>query len=120
MPLMSPGIQAALRKAGVEKSPATVEETSITDRLENAGLSLENTLGNLATIANGTGNEGLRLRANETALKLHGALKEATVSQIPSFTLVINDPGSAGQGGINPIFLPRQLLNQMKDREQPS
>lgn len=125
MPLMSPGVQAALRKAGVEKIPIHElpgrEEESITEKLHSAGLSLETTLENLATIANGTGNEGLKLRANETALKLHGALKESNINTVPSFTIVIQDPGSASQTQVaNPIFLPRQLHQLIKEQKEAS
>lgn len=116
MPLMSPEIQAALRMADVigEKKG---EKGSIQERMEAAGLSLDDVIMNLASIANGTGNEGLKMRANETALKMHGALKETAAPTVAPFTIVINDTNVKQievSGGVNPIFLPRQLLSKLE------
>jgi hypothetical protein len=125
MPLMSPNHQAQMRAqevlqelTGEKKSVGNkkAEELTVQERLQLAGLGLDQTLENLAHTANNSANEGLRVRANETALKLHGVLKEAAQVSNPSFTIVINDTASAATQnleGVNPIFLPRQLLGAL-------
>lgn len=139
MPLMSPNHQAQMRAQEVlkeltgEKSTSTSDpkkekDLSTSERLQLAGLGLDQTLENLAHTANNSANEGLRVRANETALKLHGILKEAAAPSNPTFTLIINDsqpPASATKDleGVNPIFIPRQLLsvlNGNKDEVKPN
>lgn len=120
---MRPEVQAILRKVGA--SPASSAKTSgadesLSERLEAAGLGLDTVLENLAQVANNSMNEGMRLAATRDALKMHGALREqpSAASQIPNFTIIINDKdgavaSSAALGGENPIFLPRQLLAQL-------
>jgi hypothetical protein len=117
MPLIRPEIQQVLRNAGLlgeEKSKSGGR--SLTDRLDDAGLGLDDTLEQLAFVAKESGNEALRVRCLETILKAHGALKESAPAA-PSFTLVINGSPSDSANipqGINPILLPRQLLEQLK------
>jgi hypothetical protein len=114
MPLMRPEHQAQLRqanqvleKAGLKKPQV---EGSLGDKLNAVGLSLDETLTELELIAKSSQNEALRLRALETVLKAHGALKE-TPAAPPTFTInIINSDKDTS--GINPIFLPRQLLKQ--------
>jgi hypothetical protein len=131
MPLMSPNHQAQMRAqevlqelTGEKKGPTKkTEELTVADRLQLAGLGLDQTLENLAHTANNSANEGLRVRANETALKLHGVLKEAAQVSNPSFTIVINDSqpsttATQNLEGVNPIFLPRQLLSGLAGKEQ--
>ena len=119
MPLMRPEVQAVLRKCGLDKGPAAVgEDSTLSEQLSAAGLDLSTVLENLASVANNSGNEALRLSATRDALKMHGALREqpAAASQMPSFTIIINDKGGAAAElvqGENPIFLPRQLLSQL-------
>src|SRR5947207_13721891 len=121
---MKPEIQRILRKAGLEKSGE--DAAPVGQLLEDAGLGLSETIQNLAEIANSSGNEALRMKANETALKMHGALKEQPSAVFPSFTLVISDPFAQGRvvaevaGGENPIFLPRQLLSQLEKEKNPN
>ena len=119
MPLMKPEVQQILREAGLSKESSRTSESPISDQLDAAGLSKENVLEELEQIARHSSNEALRLRALETALKAHGALKESA-PQTPSFTIVIqNGPSSDSStsslpSSVNPILLPRQLLDTFK------
>lgn len=116
MPLMKPEVQEVLRAAGLAPNASkSAESGSISDKLDRAGLSLEETLEQLAFIAKESGNESLRARCLETVLKAHGALKE-TAAAPPSFTIVIQEAaGAPVPPAINPILLPRQLLKQLND-----
>lgn len=122
MPIMRPEVQEMMRNAGLvdgQKISAPAEDT-IAAKLERAGLGLEEVLLNLAQTANNSANEGLKVRANETALKLHGALKETAAPSVPAFTIIINDSASKPveiHEGVNPIFLPRQLLSTLQQPE---
>lgn len=119
MPVMRPEVQAILRKVGLGGSAAdSAEPGSLSEKLSAAGLDLERVLENLAEVANSSGNEALRLSATRDALKMHGALKESANNQstMPSFTIIINDKSGADSvlvDGVNPILLPRQLLNKL-------
>ena len=121
MPLIRPEIQKILRESGLlesEEVKARKDARPLAERLDAAGLGLDETLEELAMVAKGSGNESLRVRCLETVLKAHGALKESAPSA-PSFTIVIQgqavgDPSHTKQAnipdGVNPILLPRQLL----------
>lgn len=98
MPILKPEIQAALREAGLSR-----DSTSISDKLNNADLSIDDAIIMLGDIARG-GDTAQRQRALDTILKLHGVLKENV--QVPVVTIVINDPD--GPKGINPILIPRE------------
>jgi hypothetical protein len=119
MPLIRPEIQQVLRSAGLlsEEKPKGIS-SSLTEKLDAAGIGLDETLEQLAFVAKESGNESLRVRCLETILKAHGALKESAPA-IPSFTIVINgSPSSSVEStglpnGVNPILLPRQLLEQL-------
>jgi hypothetical protein len=136
MPIMKPEHQRAMMNAqklmaaaGVEgaKEPVPVDDAganNVRTLLDRAGLSLEDTIQELAIVAKGA-NEGLRARAIDTALKMHGALKEAAVGSVPSFQIIIKndssqDPGSTNPAGVNPIFIPRQLLQSFSSLEKTS
>ena len=125
MPLIRPEIQKVLRQAGL--APAARDSQSqqtISEQLDAAGLSLPETLEELALVAKSSGNESLRVRCLETVMKAHGALKE-TAPAPPSFTIIIQ-PSSFQESAttlqthagvplsVNPIFLPRQLLNELE------
>lgn len=124
MPLIRPEIQNVLRSAGLldsKKKGASAEETTLIEKLNDAGLSLEEILENLAFTAKESANEGLRVRCLETALKAHGALKDTT-PPVPSFTIVIQEAGAGSPGqpsvqGVNPILLPRALLKTLQTDE---
>lgn len=121
MPLISPEIQAVLREAGLLESAGDKNKKDsrpLSEKLDAAGLGLDETLEELAIVVKGTGNESLRVRCLETVLKAHGALKE-TPTASPSFTIVINgapplNPNLQIPTGVNPILLPRQLLGTLK------
>ena len=124
MPLMKPEIQNILRKAGLAPASSDSDERSVSEKLDAAGLSLQETLDQLAYIAKESGNESLRARCLETALKAHGALKDTTPAP-PSFTIVIQpSQGSPSVSshpnlpqGVNPILLPRQLLSGLDAKQ---
>lgn len=120
MPLIKPEIQEVLRQSGLMAEKKQVAAGSLTEKLESAGLGLEETLEELATILKSSTNESLRVRIGETVLKAHGALKE-TAAAPPSFTIVIQGseaPALAGvPSGINPILLPRQLHKILEEKQ---
>jgi hypothetical protein len=117
MPLIRPEIQQVLRSAGLlgeEKTSSS--KGTLAEKLEAAGIGLDETLEQLAFVAKESGNESLRVRCLETILKAHGALKETTAAP-PSFTIVINGSTPTESPnipqGVNPILLPRQLLETL-------
>ncbi len=128
MPLMRPEVQEVLRAAGLAPGATSKDTRPLTEKLDAAGLSLDETLEELAIILKSTGNDSLRLRAAETVLKAHGALKESQPAA-PSFTIVIQE--SLGNGalvqplpgvenipnGVNPILLPRQLIKELNGED---
>jgi len=109
VPILRPEIQKALRAAGLSKDQ---NETSLDEKLNACGLSLEETLSQLSDIAHAGGNETTRLRALETSLKLSKVLNDQPTT-IPNITIVINDPGRAA--GVNPILIPREVKSIEKD-----
>ena len=105
MPLIKPEVQKILRESGLEKTP---NQSTVDEQLAVSGLSNEAIADELTHLALQSGNEALRLRALETALKVRGALKE-TPPVIPSFTVIIqnSNPDLTKTGGVNPILFPR-------------
>lgn len=132
MPLIKPEIQKVLRDAGLLKKSSTEEsapELTLQDRFEAAGFGVQDTIEELVGIAKNSGNEGIRLRAIEASLKVQGMLKEKDVQALPSFTIVIQPPATGSSEsllnlhpglpqGVNPILLPRQLLNQYESSKK--
>jgi hypothetical protein len=117
MPLIKPEVQKILREAGLTKDSGGdySEDLTLEGHLTEAGLSSNAIAENLSNIALHSGNDNLRLRALETALKIKGALKEQ-VTELPNFTIVIQNTSPNSQdlsktGGVNPILFPRQSLN---------
>lgn len=113
---MRPEIQAVLRQAGLKKDNGSEENESSTlsEKLSQAGMSLNESLEQLVHVVQNSANESLRLSALDRVLKIHGALKE-TAPQAPSFTIVIQESGGVDNKiqGVNPILLPRQLLKSL-------
>lgn len=105
MPLIKPEVQKILRAAGLEKETSV---GSASEKLSSAGLDEDRIAEELTAIATSSGNEALRLKALETALKVHGSLKDQTTAQLPSFNIIIQ---GSSEGSINPILLPRQSLS---------
>lgn len=110
MPLIKPEIQKVLRASGLEREEAP--EGTISEKLDRAGLSTTDIAEELTKIATSSGNETLRLRALETAMKAHGVLKDSASVQVPSFTVVIQHAGSGSENtkDLNQILFPRQSL----------
>lgn len=109
MPLIKPEVQKILRAAGLSDKS---DSATLDEQLTEAGLSSEQLAENLAGIALRSGNDGLRLRAIETVLKVKGAMKEQ-VTALPNFTIIIQNfsPQELGRtSGANPILFPRQSL----------
>ena len=110
MPIVKPEIQKILRASGLDSTKEQSDESSISEKLEAAGLSDERLAELLTDIASGSANEGIRLRAIETGLKVRGALKESAPAA-PSFTIVIQSANpSSPQHEVNPIMFPRQSM----------
>lgn len=112
MPLIRPEIQEVLRSAGLApEKKSSSSESSVSEQMNEAGLSIPEILQQLSSIAKDSKNEALQARVLETALKVHGVMKE-TAPPVPSFTIIINEPAGASADqprGVNPILLPRQL-----------
>jgi hypothetical protein len=122
MPLIKPEVQKVLKEAGLIKKDQD-QIRSINETLTDSGLSDENIADELTSLALHSNNEGLRLRALETALKVKGALKE-TPPVIPSFTVVINNSNKdlSNTAGFNPTVFPRQSfsLGDLKPDKEPN
>lgn len=119
MPLMRPEIQAVLRASGLDKSqtPPEGSENAFSEKLNRAGLSQDQIAEGLSELARGSGNDSLRLRALETAMRAQGVLKETAQVQIPSFTIIIQQSSTDKS---NDILFPRQSLGlvQPSQRQQ--
>lgn len=115
MPIIKPEVQKILRTAGL-LNESVAETTTIETSLNNAGLDNTSMAEELTSLALRSQNESLRLRAIETALRVKGALKDAT-PQVPSFTIVINGANSdlSRTSGINPTLFPRQSYKPSKE-----
>ncbi len=68
MPLIRPEVQQILREAGLlpEEKSKKSSDKPLSERLDAAGLSLDETLEELAIVAKTSGNEALRIRCLET------------------------------------------------------
>jgi hypothetical protein len=118
---MKPEIQALMRKAGLVGGEESEEGSSpLSQKLKALGYGVEETLESMVSVAQGSGNETLRYKAITDIAKMHGVLKEQVQTQMPSFTIVLNDPFATAQEAgptVNPIFLPRQLKNKETESE---
>lgn len=108
--LLKPDIDRVLEAAGLS---ATKENTSIITKLDEAGLSLDDLLNELASLTRGSESESLRLRAIEMGFRMHGALKtDNSNNTIPPIRIVIsNENGSSVdmgflRPGVTPIEPP--------------
>ena len=110
MPILKPEMQAALRAAGLSKG-SRIETSEIGAALDDAGLSIEETLQTLKFLEENSQSENTKLRVVELTHKLRGLLKDQ-VAPPPSITIQILDPAfaSARTSGVNPVLLPRELL----------
>jgi hypothetical protein len=111
MPIISAGVQEALRQSGIVKEKDQ-DDSDVNSILDQEGLSLRETVQNLSDISKGADTSSARLRANEIALKLRGTLREAAPTP-PVFNIVIQDSGSENTiNGIDRILIPRQEVLQ--------
>jgi hypothetical protein len=83
---MRPEITKALREVGLVAKP---EDSSLGEKLEAAGLGLDSVLENLASLAHGSESDHLRLRANETILRMHGVLNPDSTGNTAAPTVQI-------------------------------
>ena len=94
--------------------PSTSSEKSLAEKLKSSGLSPENILDTLSYLMDSADADSTRLRAAETALKVHGLLTQNASPVVP--TVVINISGSRSEG-TNPILLPRELTQEKISKE---
>jgi hypothetical protein len=117
MPLIKPEIQKVLRHVGLSDRPEpSSENCSFSEKLDQAGLSNDEIAEELVQLAKNSGNEVLRLRALETALRVKGALRESAQTQAPpTFHITINSSPAAVSAPVpqNNIFLPRTSLAKL-------
>lgn len=100
MPLLSPiGLHEVLRESGIVKS----DPKAIRDILDSKGLSLSDAVDGLKDLAL-SGNEGVKLKATEMTLKLHGAL-EGNESK-GAIAIQFSFPNGDNSGLMN-VLIPR-------------
>lgn len=89
------------RNAHGPKSVKTLEA-----RLESSGLGLDVILLELATVIQTSESEGIKLKAVEHVLKMHGVMKDSGAAPA-SVNIIIQD--SRFENGMNPILFPREV-----------
>jgi hypothetical protein len=119
VPLIKPEIQKVLRASGLDTSePSEAPQGSISEKLDRAGLSKDELADELSIIIKSSGNESLRLRAIEQALKAHGVLKESQPVAVPSFTVIIKNSTPSldtNSDSLNQILFPRASCAPTKE-----
>ena len=107
MPLIRPEIQSILQRLVFLRQGQDSGKQSISEQLDEAGLSISNLLEQLSALSVSSSSDQLKARVLETALKMHGVLKEQAVAP-PAITINITDP--YGQNpSVNPILIPRAV-----------
>ena len=106
-------INEILQAAGVIRAKSADEKNHLKEILNDSALSLEEVISELSNVVKGSQDESIKLRGIDTALKLHGAMKEEDKS-VPSITINIQAPREAASEseetyGIPSIFIPRAL-----------
>ena len=99
-------IDEILNGSGLKKE----ESNDLKKILSESGLSLENTIQNLANLAL-NGDDAIRIRATEGALKLHKVLEPEQLAQ-PFINITIQSgaaPDTRSIHGIASILVPRTL-----------
>lgn len=110
MPILKPEIQKVLNSVGLSsKNPS-----DLTEQLDGAGLSLESTLSTVSHIMDHGDSDTIRLNAANTALKLHGLMRDQP-AQAPSVTIVIRDTDAPA---VNPILVPRVQAHSEDSKEE--
>ncbi len=103
--------------SGFGVNPATgKKEKTLESRLENSGLALDVILAELSNIIQNPESEGLKLKAIEHALKMHGVMKDSGAAPA-SVTININDGafGNGNSGVGNPILYPREISISLEE-----
>ena len=113
MPLLKANIQDALRAAGLSKAGGSA--AGINEKLDEAGLSDEEVLDQVAQVMMHGSSDSIRLRAAETVLKVRGHMKEASAPP-PPITIVIQGTGVTPE--VNPILIPREISPIPKETVQ--
>lgn len=110
---MKPDIQRVLRAANIDKSKE--DSSSITDKLNDNDLSIDQVLAEASYLLKNTSNEGIKKSMIDTILKCHGALKDQA-APMPGVTIIIKDNFSDVQtSGVNPILIPRKTAVAEKE-----
>jgi len=101
MPILRPEVSRLLdaAKLGAKK------DGDFKDILNDAGLSISETLDSMRNLRDMSESENTKLRVNEAVLKMHGVMKDEG-ALIPTINIIIADPNAPS---INPITLPREL-----------
>jgi hypothetical protein len=112
MPLIDTTIDDILRGAGVKGvTSAAIEgdKRDIRALMEEVGLSDKEMLNQLANIIHNGTNDALRLQGLDKGLKMSGLLSEKPAP--PVVPVIINIHDSKAPIGVNPILLPREIIN---------
>lgn len=101
MPLLSPtAIRDVLSETGL------IDQSDIKKVLEANSLGINEVINEVGMIMRGGENSAVKLRAAETAMKLHGYLiNKDDGPSAPIVNIIINDSKDTV---INPILIPRQ------------
>jgi uncharacterized Zn-binding protein involved in type VI secretion len=108
MGLVKPEITQLLRSAGISRGgirAVTDGDASISDRLANAGLSIEECFDELRGIITNGDSDTVKLNGIKMVLEAHKVMKGDSVVGT-TVNIIINDSSET----INPMFLPRQLI----------
>ena len=102
MPLLQPSqIHEVLKESGLRKEPG--DKSDLKQLLEEANLTPEDCLDQVASLMRSGANENTRLSATKMALELNGLLNKDTVKNAPVFIINVNGENI----GLNPILVPR-------------
>ena len=107
MPLLDTSPSRTTIHEIVRETLRGAEKKDLTDKLDEAFLSESSLLESLRSIVETGQSDSVRLSAIQTALKMHGSLQERPTTA-PSVTITINGVNNTS---VNPILLPRELLN---------
>jgi len=99
MAVLNP-ITAVLKEAKILHSNS---RSGIGEILDQKGVSLDDAAESLRELIN-SGEDSIRLRATETAFKLHGVMKEAETPTVPQITFLIKGDNT----NLSMILTPRE------------
>ncbi len=110
MPLLSPtsinpGIQKALKEAGLERQTTKgLDSKNLDNLLESSGLDAVRVLEEVGNLMKYAEQENTRLAAAKIGLQLNRMLEDDDLKRVPIVNIIIND---SEYTQINPILLPR-------------